>query len=108
MGSATATTWHFSLFRKLGVQWVAIVPQPRTATVMRSEGAGRPAPPKALAGMMAGNPSAAALWARNRRREVVGASGAVRVAFMEEKCGREIKIIQCESRVIVAGLPHRR
>ena len=39
--------------------------------VMRSEGAGRPPFPKAVAGMMVGKPRAAALVVRKRRREKV-------------------------------------
>ena len=43
------------------------------ATVMRSDGAGRPPLPRAVAGMIVGNPRTAALWTRKRRRDVFGA-----------------------------------
>ena len=40
--------------------------------VMRSEGAGRPSAPSALAGMMVGAATAAAVVAIKRRREILG------------------------------------
>src|SRR5262245_34535375 len=46
-----------------------IIPQPTMPTTMRSDGPGRPARPSALAGINVGNAMAAAVVARNWRRE---------------------------------------
>ena len=62
-----------------------MVPKPMLATVMRSDGAGRPPLPMAVAGIIVGKPSAVADAAMKRRREkvmfvfMVGQDGKLRV-----------------------------
>src|SRR6185369_8765764 len=55
-----ATTWQSGSLMKLPVLLGPCMPQPTTPMVMRSEGAGRPSAPSALAGMMVGAATAAA------------------------------------------------
>ena len=62
-----ATTWQRGSRRKFGVHLIAMVPKPMLATVIRSDGAGRPPLPMAVAGMIVGKPSAAADAAMKRR-----------------------------------------
>src|SRR5438445_13873839 len=56
------------------------MPQPTIPTTMRSDGAGWSSLPRALAGMMVGAATAAAVAAINRRREILGADGEVFIA----------------------------
>src|SRR5436190_5588602 len=66
-----ATTWQSASFMKLPVLPGACMPQPTTPMVMRSEGAGRPSAPRALAGMIVGAAMAVAVVAIKRRREIL-------------------------------------
>src|SRR5437667_12247921 len=66
-----ATTWQSASLMKLPVLLGACMPQPPTPMVMRSDGAGRPCAPSALAGMMVGAATAAAVVAIKRRREIL-------------------------------------
>src|SRR5436189_3091577 len=70
-----ATTWQSGSLMKLPVLLGPCIPQPTTPMVMRSEGAGRPSAPSALAGMMVGAATAAAAVAIKRRREILGSMG---------------------------------
>src|SRR6185295_4885519 len=70
-----ATTWQSGSLMKLPVLLGPCMPQPTTPMVMRSEGAGRPSAPNALAGMMDGAATAAAVVAIKRRREILGSMG---------------------------------
>src|SRR5437870_3996554 len=56
------------------------MPQPTIPTTMRSDGAGWSSLPRALAGMMVGAATAAAVAAINRRREILGADDEVFIA----------------------------
>src|SRR2546426_3850202 len=56
------------------------MPQPTIPTTMRSDGAGWSSLPRALAGMMVGAATAAAVAAINRRREILAADGEVFIA----------------------------
>src|SRR5689334_13639309 len=47
------------------------MPQPTTPMVIRSDGAGRPSAPRALAGMIVGTAMAAAVVVIKRRREIL-------------------------------------
>src|SRR5437870_4941383 len=78
-----ATTWQSASLMKLPVLLGACMPQPTTPMVMRSEGAGRPSAPSALAGMMVGAATAAAAVAIKRRREILGSMG-----FMAKYCAQ--------------------
>src|ERR1043166_3818435 len=70
-----ATTWQSGSLMKLPVLLGPCMPQPTTPMVMRSEGAGRPSAPSALAGIMVGAVTAAAVVAMKRRREIFGLIG---------------------------------
>src|ERR1044072_948847 len=72
-----ATTWQSASRMKFPVLLGACIPQPTTPMVMRSEGAGRPSAPSALAGMMVGAATAAAVLAMKRRREIFGMMGFI-------------------------------
>src|SRR5206468_6889498 len=61
------------------------MPQPTIPTTMRSDGAGWSSLPRALAGMIVGAATAAAVAAINRRREIPGADGEV---FITNNYGR--------------------
>src|ERR1041385_8163620 len=77
-----ATTWQSASRMKLPVLPGACMPQPTTPMVMRSEGAVCPSAPSALAGMMVGAATAAAVVAIKRRREIFGFFGFM--GFMGE------------------------
>src|SRR6185369_250357 len=70
-----ATTWQSASRMKLPVLPGPCMPQPTTPMVMRSDGAGRPSAPSALAGMIVGAATAAAVVAIKRRREILGSMG---------------------------------
>src|SRR6266481_6006400 len=70
-----ATTWQSGSLMKLPVLLGPCIPQPTMPMVMRSEGAGRPSAPSALAGMMVGAATATAVVAIKRRREFRGCPG---------------------------------
>src|SRR5256885_12712145 len=65
-----ATTWQSDSLMKLPVLLGPCMPQPTTPIVMRSDGAGRPFAPRALAGMIVGAAMAVAVVAIKRRREI--------------------------------------
>src|SRR5437764_7475159 len=72
-----ATTWQSDSRMKFPVLLGPCMPQPTTPMVMRSEGAGRPSAPSALAGMIVGAATAAAVVAIKRRREILRADKEV-------------------------------
>src|SRR5688572_33145265 len=88
-----------------------IMPQPTMPTTIRSEGAGRPARPRALAGINVGSAMAAAVVARNWRRENSGRDLERKVAFMDltlpnEEIERQQKIEFEKDRSILPGGAH--
>src|SRR6266498_3418770 len=70
-----ATTWQSGSLMKFPVFPGPCMHQQTTPIVMRSEGAGRPSAPRALAGMMVGAATAAAVVAIKRRREILEFGG---------------------------------
>src|SRR5207302_11422576 len=66
-----ATTWQSDSLMKFSVLLGPCMPQPTTPIVMRSDGAGRPFAPRALAGMIVGAAMAAAVVVMNWRREIL-------------------------------------
>src|SRR5947207_15222203 len=88
-----ATTWQSGSLMKLPVLLGACMPQPTTPIVMRSEGAGRPSAPSALAGMMVGAATAAAVVAIKRRREILGSMGFMAKYYAQPAIRRRAKIL---------------
>src|ERR1051326_21992 len=82
-----ATTWQSDSLMKLPVLLGACMPQPTTPMVMRSDGAGRPSAPNALAGMMVGAATAVAVAAIKRRREIFEVMG-----FMAKNYARPARL----------------
>src|SRR3989442_855999 len=75
------------------------MPQPTIPTTMRSDGAGWSSLPSALAGMMVGAATAAAVVAINRRREIPRADGEV---FIPNNYGRSAVRARAENASIQA------
>src|SRR5437667_4678748 len=88
-----ATTWQSASLMKLPVLLGACMPQPTTPMVMRSEGAGRPSAPSALAGMMVGAAMAAAAVAIKRRREILGSMGFMGKYYAQPAIRVRVKIL---------------
>src|SRR5262245_48066090 len=88
-----ATTWQSGSLMKLPVLPGPCMPQPTTPMVMRSEGAGRPSAPSALAGMMVGAATAAAVLAIKRRREIFGSMVFMRNDSAQSAVGVRAKIL---------------
>src|SRR6478609_4010604 len=65
---ALATTWQSDCRRKLPVLLGPCIPHPTTPMVIRSDGAGRPSAPSALAGIIVGAASTVPVTARKWRR----------------------------------------
>src|SRR5262249_54033196 len=89
-----ATTWQSASLMKLPVLPGPCMPHPTTPMVMRSEGAGRPSAPSALAGMIVGAATAAAVVAIKRRREIFGffvSMGFMRKDYAQSVVGCERK-----------------
>src|SRR2546430_15992769 len=96
-----ATTWQSDSLMKLPVLLGPCMPQPTTPIVMRSDGAGRPSAPRALAGMIVGAATAAAAVAMKRRREILGADSEVFIMhnLPNGAPAREIGRASCRERV---------
>src|SRR5262245_61461020 len=88
-----ATTWQSASLMKLPVLLGPCMPQPTTPMVMRSEGAGRPSAPSALAGMMVGAATAAAAVAIKRRREILGLIGFMAGYYAHPPIRVRVKIL---------------
>src|SRR5438045_9628813 len=82
-----ATTWQSGSLMKLPVLPGPCMPQPTTPMVMRSEGAGRPSAPSALAGMVVGAATAAAVLAIKRRRGIFKSLGFMRRDYAQSAVG---------------------
>src|SRR6059036_966187 len=96
-----ATTWQSGSLMKLPVLLGPCMPQPTTPMVMRSEGAGRPSAPSALAGMMVGAATAAAVVAIKRRREILGLIGFMTVYYAQAAiCARAKNTFRSGSRFL--------
>src|SRR6185436_17863425 len=90
-----ATTWQSGSLMKLPVLPGPCMPQPTTPMVMRSEGAGRPSAPSALAGMMVGAATAAAVLAIKRRRELFRSMGLMRGNYAQSPADVRVKTLTC-------------
>src|ERR1041385_2854008 len=88
-----AITWQSASFMKLPVLLGACMPQPTTPMVMRSEGAGRPSAPRALAGMMVGAATAAAVVAIKRRREILESMAFMGTDYARSAARVRVKIL---------------
>src|SRR5256885_1488984 len=88
-----ATTWQSGSLMKLPVLPGPCMPQPTTPMEMRSEGAGRPSAPSALAGMMVGAARAAAVLAIKRRREIFRLIGLMKSDYARSTVGVRAKIL---------------
>src|ERR1044072_8620451 len=88
-----ATTWQSASLMKLPVLPGPCMPQPTTPMVMRSEGAGRPSAPRALAGMMVGAATATAVRAIKWRREIFVSMGFMRTDYAQSALGVREKIL---------------
>src|ERR1044072_2881242 len=91
-----ATTWQSASLMKLPVLLGPCMPQPTTPMVMRSEGAGRPSAPSALAGMMVGAATAGAAVAIKRRREILESIGFMANDYAPAAIGVRVKILACD------------
>src|SRR5207244_4487122 len=108
-----ATTWQSGSLMKLPVLLGPCMPQPTTPMVMRSEGAGRPAAPSALAGMMLGAATAAAAVAMKRRREILGSMVFMAAYHAQPDIRVRVKILSrfelpVRSRLAVRGVTRRK
>src|SRR6185369_5035720 len=88
-----ATTWQSASRMKLPVLPGPCMPQPTTPMVMRSDGAGRPSAPSALAGMMVGAATAAAAVAIKRRREILGSMGFMAKYYAQPAIRVRVKML---------------